>query len=263
MRNGKYPHPLSEMGSSAGEAVGGPQRLNRILSYAGLASRRQADGWIQKGRVTVNGRTVSEPGAKATWGIDLIEVDGKEIKGPSPRLYLMLNKPFGYVCSLREHEDRPLVTGLLKDVSERVYPVGRLDFDTMGLLLFTNDGEWAFRLTHPRYRIPRTYKVTVAGYVTLEAVTALKDGVFLEDGFSGRAKVKLISRDSRQSVLRLTIVQGRNRQVRRMLATIGYKVAHLIRIGFGNLFLGDLKVGEFRQLEKNEVFRMRKLIGMA
>ena len=251
------------MGSSAGEGSGGPQRLNRILSHAGVTSRRQADGWIQEGRVTVNGRPVSEPGAKAIWGIDLIEVDGKEIKGPRPRLYLMLNKPFGYVCSLREHEGRPLVAGLLKDVSERVYPVGRLDFDTMGLLLFTNDGEWAFRLTHPRYRIPRTYKVTVAGYVTSEAVTALRDGVFLEDGFSGKAKVKLISRDTKQSVLRLTIIQGRNRQVRRMLATMGYKVVHLIRIGFGNLFLGDLKVGEYRHLERNEVLRMETLIGMS
>jgi len=138
-----------------------PLRLNRILSLAGLCSRRQADQWILAGRVSVNGRVVREVGTKAFWGRDRILVDGKEISRPSRRLYLMLNKPFGTICTLSDPQGRPLVTDLLHDINERVYPVGRLDFDTMGLLLLTNDGEWAYRLTHPSYRIPRVYKVTV------------------------------------------------------------------------------------------------------
>ncbi|MCP4667050.1 MAG: rRNA pseudouridine synthase, partial [Deltaproteobacteria bacterium] len=138
-----------------------PQRLNRILSSAGLTSRRKADEWIKSGRVMLNGRLVVEPGVRALWGIDRIQVDGQEIPRPSQRTYVMLNKPFGYICALSDPQGRPLVGDLLKDIPRRVYPVGRLDFDTLGLLLLTDDGEWAHRLTHPSYRVPRTYKVTV------------------------------------------------------------------------------------------------------
>ncbi len=240
-----------------------PQRLNRILSAAGLTSRRKADDWITSGRITVNGRLVTKPGAKAVWGVDRIKVDGEEIPGFLPRVYLLLNKPFGYICSLNDPEGRPLVTDLLKDIPQRVYPVGRLDFDTLGLLLLTNDGEWAHRLTHPRYQVPRTYKVTVAGEVSSEAVNLLRKGVDLEDGPSGGSKVTLINRRKGQSTIRMTITQGRNRQVRRMLEAVGYRVVHLVRTGFGNLGLGDLKIGEYRQLETEEVQSMGKLVGLS
>ena len=127
---------------------------------AGLASRRKADELIKAGRIRLNGRVLREPGARAVWGVDSIKVDGEEIPGPFERVYLMLNKPFGYICALSDPAERPIVSDLLRDIRERVYPVGRLDFDTLGLLLLTNDGEWTHRLTHPRYHVPRTYKLT-------------------------------------------------------------------------------------------------------
>ncbi len=238
------------------------ERLNQILSLAGLTSRRKADELIRSGRVTVNGRLITQLGTQAVWGSDLIEVNGKEISPPSERLYLMLNKPFGYICSLNDPEGRPIVADLLKDIPQRVYPVGRLDFDTLGLLPLTNDGEWAHRLTHPKYHIPRTYNVTVAGEITEAAIGRLMKGVRLEDGFSVRSKITVITRNKMQSALRMTIAQGKYRQVRRMLDAVGYRVVHIIRIGFGKLQLGDLKVGKYRHLETIEVESMKKLVGM-
>ncbi len=241
---------------------GNALRINQILSLAGLTSRRKADEWIKSGRVAVNGRLVTELGTRAVWGFDSIEVDGAEIPKPSARIYLVLNKPFGYVCSLSDPEGRRLVTDLLKGVTQRVYPVGRLDFDTLGLLLFTNDGECAHRLTHPSYRVPRTYKVTVAGKITDEAISLLKRGVQLEDGPTGLSKTTLISRSEKQSIIRMTITQGKSRQVRRMLEAVGYRAVHLMRTGFGKLSLGDLRVGEYRHLEKEEIESLRKLVGL-
>jgi pseudouridine synthase len=242
--------------------AGKTRRLNQILSLAGLTSRRKADAWIKAGRVTVNGHPVSAPGVKAVWGVDRIQVDGQEIPGPSERLYLMLNKPFGYVSSLSDPQGRPLVTDLLRDIPQRVYPVGRLDFDTLGLLLLTNDGDWAHRLTHPRYRVPRTYKVTVAGPIPETALTALSTGVRLEDGRFYKSIVSLVSRTGKQSLIRMTLMRGKSRQVRRMLEATGSRVVHLIRTHYGNLALGDLKVGEYRHLEMEEVAGLNKLVGL-
>jgi pseudouridine synthase len=229
---------------------------------AGITSRRKADEMISSGRVMLNGKTVSEPGAQAVWGLDSIRVDGVEIPGPSERTYLMLNKPFGYICSLNDPEGRPLVGDLLSGVEARVYPVGRLDFDSLGLLILTNDGEWAFRLMHPRYHVPKTYKVTLDGRLGDESLNSLKKGLYLEDGFSGRSKVSLIRHEKARSVLRMTITSGRKRLVRRMVEAVGYRVIHLIRIGFGCLELGDLKVGGYRHLESHEVKAMGKMVGL-
>ena len=239
------------------------QRINRILSLAGVTSRRSADDWIKSGRITINDRPVTALGTRAIWGSDSIKVDGREIPEPSPRIYLILNKPFGYVCSLKDPEGRHLVTELLNGITQRVYPVGRLDFDSLGLLLFTNDGDCAYRMTHPRYQIPRTYKVTVDGKITDEAVNRLRKGVQLEDGPSGQSKATIVSRNEKQSIIRTTITQGRTRQVRRMLEAVGYNVVHLMRTGFGKLRLGDLKVGDYRFLEKNEVDDMKRMVGLA
>jgi 23S rRNA pseudouridine2605 synthase len=194
--------------------------------------------------------------------VDSIKVDGEEIPGPFHRIYLMLNKPFGYVCSLSDPLGRPIVSDLLKGVSQRVYPVGRLDFDTLGLLLLTNDGEWAHRLTHPRFHVPKTYKLTLEGRISGEAMNALKKGVRLEDGFSGPCKVTLLQQNDRQSVIRITITSGRRRLVRRMIEAVGYRVVHLIRTGFGILDLGDLKNGAYRYLESEEVEGMKKMVGL-
>lgn len=217
---------------------------------------------IKAGRVSVNDRVVKEPGAQAVWGEDRILVDGRAVPDPVERVYLMLNKPFGHVSSLSDPSGRPVVSDLVKDVGRRVYPVGRLDFDTLGLLLFTDDGEWAHRLTHPRFHVPKTYKVTVAGPISDTALEDLKNGVPLEDGFSGSAKITLLQRDRKASTLRMTVTSGRKRLLRRMVEASGYTVTHLIRIGFGTLELGNLKVGRYRHLEPSEVEATKKMVGL-
>ncbi|MBW1781230.1 MAG: rRNA pseudouridine synthase [Deltaproteobacteria bacterium] len=244
------------------QGTGTAQRLNKILSSAGLTSRRNADRLIRSGSVTVNGKQVTRLGASAVWGVDKIRVDGQEIPSPSERLYLILNKPFGYICALKDPGGRPLITELLTDLHQRVYPVGRLDFDTLGLLPLTNDGEWAHRLTHPRFHVPRTYKITIAGRMSDPAMAQLKKGVLLEDGPTGPSKIGLIMRSENQSIIRMTITQGRNRQVRRMIEATGFRVVHLIRTAFGSVRLGDLKVGTFRHLSEKEVMATKKLVGM-
>jgi 23S rRNA pseudouridine2605 synthase len=236
--------------------------MNRILSLAGVTSRRKADDLIRAGRVTLEGHVVEELGTRAVWGEHSIKVDGKEISKPSTRIYLMLNKPFAYISALSDPSGRPLVTDLIKDIEERVYPVGRLDFDSLGLLLLTNDGEWAYRLTHPRYHVPRTYKVAVEGSISADTLNTLSNGVQLEDGFSGPPKIALLRQKEGKSVIRMTITVGKSRLVRRMLEAVGHKVIQLTRIGFGSLELGDLKIGEYRRLETHEVERMKKMVGM-
>ncbi len=238
------------------------ERINRILSLAGLTSRRKADEWIKAGRVRLNGRILREPGSRAVWGVDNIEVDGQKIPGPFKRVYLMLNKPFGYICALSDPAGRPIVSDLLKNVEERVYPVGRLDFDTLGLLLLTNDGEWAHRLSHPRYHVTRTYKVTLEGSISEDTLNALRKGIRLEDGPTGPCKVSLLQRDMGKSIIRMTITVGRSRLIRRMFEALGYRVSHLIRTGFGSLELGDLKIGEYRHLETIEVLDVKKMVGL-
>ena len=182
---------------------------------------------------------------------------------PPQKVYLMLNKPFGTICSLNDPEGRPLVTDLIKDIPIRVYPVGRLDFDTLGLLLLTNDGEFAHRLTHPRFHVPKTYKVTVQGAISDEALKRLQKGITLNDGPAGRARTELINRNNEKSILRMTITQGKSRQVRRMLEEVGFTVIHLIRIAFGTLQLGDLKIGHHRYIDSEELAKLKKMAGLA
>jgi len=218
---------------------------------------------ISSGRIMVNDRVVTEPGSRATWGKDSIKVDGSDIPRPSPRTYLMLNKPFGYLCTLNDPGGRPMVSDLLKDVPPRVYPVGRLDFDSLGLLLMTDDGEWAHRLAHPRYRVPKTYKITVNGTIPESVLQVLRNGVDLEDGNSGPVKATFLKQERGKSIVRMTINSGRNRIVRRMLEKVGYPIVHLIRTGYGILELGDLKLKEYRHLETHEVEAMKKIVGLA
>jgi len=202
-------------------------------------------------------------GTRAIWGVDSIQVNGQEIPKPFERIYLMLNKPFGYISTLNDPAGRPIVTELLKDVNQRVYPVGRLDFDTIGLLLFTNDGEWSYRLTHPRYHVPRTYKVTVQGNIDEKTLNLLRKGVQLEDGFSGSSKITLLKKDRGRTVIRMTITSGKSRLVRRIMEAVGFSVVQLLRTGFGLMALGNLKVGEYRYLETDEVQTMKKMVGLS
>jgi pseudouridine synthase len=239
------------------------QRINRILSLSGIASRRKADELIESGRIMLNGRIVRELGTKAQWGKDSIKQDGNEIPKPSSRTYIILNKPFGYISSLHDPQKRPVVTDLLKDITQRVYPVGRLDFDSLGLLILTNDGDLAHRLTHPRHHVPRTYKVTVKGTLHEETLHRLRKGVQLEDGFSGPSRASIVKQSGGNSVIRLTISQGRNRMVRRMMEAVGHRAIHLIRTGFGDLELKDLKIGRYRHLTSHEVISLKKSVGLS
>lgn len=238
------------------------ERLNKIIAIAGIASRRRADELISSGLVIVNGKVETRAGSKAIWGIDSIKVDGHPIPDPPKKVYLMLNKPFGYVSTLRDPEGRPVIQDLIKNIKERVYSVGRLDFDSSGLLILTNDGELAFRLMHPRFHIPRTYKVTIEGYISNASVERLKKGVFLDDGPTSPARVRIINRQQGRSVLRITIFEGRSREIRRMFKALGHKPLKLIRIGYGNLYLGDLKVGKYRRLKNIEVSDLLTSVGL-
>ncbi|NLD35916.1 MAG: rRNA pseudouridine synthase [Desulfatiglans sp.] len=238
------------------------QRINRILSLSGVTSRRKADELIKSGRVSINGKKIFELGTKAVWGKDSIRVDGKEISGPQSRVYVMLNKPFGYITSMNDPQDRPVVTDLIEDIPERLYPVGRLDFDSIGLLILTNDGDFAYRLTHPKYHVARTYKVTIEGGISEDTMDRLKNGIQLEDGFSGTSKAALISQSGSRSVIRMTVTRGRNRMVRRMVEAVGCKVIQLMRTGFGELELGNLKIGKYRILTGNEVSALKDALGL-
>ncbi|MBA7712592.1 Ribosomal large subunit pseudouridine synthase B [subsurface metagenome] len=229
---------------------------------AGIASRRRADELMSQGLVTVNGHKQTELGAKAVWGIDAIEVDGHPIPGPPKRIYVMLNKPFGYVSTLRDPEGRPIIRDVIKDIKERIYPVGRLDFDSQGLLILTNDGELSFRLMHPKFRIPRTYKVIVDRSLSDASVQQLKKGILLDDGLTNPAQVKIIESHQTRSVVRITIFEGRSREIRRMFETVGHKTLKLIRTGYGSLTLGSLKVGKYRHLRSVEVKALRSSVGL-
>jgi len=238
------------------------ERLNKIIAIAGITSRRRADELISLGRVTVNGLVEKRIGSKALWGVDSINIDGRPVPDPPKKVYLLLNKPFGYVSTLHDPEGRPIIRDLLKDVKDRVYPIGRLDFDSSGLLILTNDGELAFRLMHPKFHIPRTYKVIVEGSISDTSVERLKKGVILDDGPTNPARVRIIETQQGRSVVRITIFEGRSREIRRMCEAVGHKTLKLIRIGYGNLNLGGLKVGVYRHLKNVEVKALRKSVGL-
>jgi 23S rRNA pseudouridine2605 synthase len=230
-------------------------RLQKVLSQAGVASRRAAEKLIADGRVTVNGKTILTMGVKVDPGKDEIRVDGRRIKGVSQPRYLLLYKPAGYVTTRSDPQRRRTVLDLLTGVREYVYPVGRLDYDTEGLLLLTNDGELAARLTHPRHGVARTYEARVAGMPDREAIERLRKGIPLDGHRTLPADVVLLNegRRDRDGVLRLTIREGRNRQVRRMCEAVGHPVQHLKRTRFGTLADRRLKPGEWRELAPREV----------
>jgi len=238
------------------------ERLNKIIAIAGITSRRRADELISLGRVTLNGKVEKRAGSKAVWGVDSINVDGSPVPDPPKRIYLLLNKPFGYVSTLRDPEERPIIRDLIKNVKERVYPIGRLDFDSSGLLILTNDGELAFRLMHPKFHIPRTYKVIVEGFVSDTSVEKLQNGLILDDGPTNPAHVRIIETKQGRTVIRITIFEGRSREIRRMCEAVGHTTLKLTRTGYGTLTLGGLKVGRYRYLKNMEVKALRKSVGL-
>lgn len=235
------------------------ERLQKIISQAGLASRRNAEAFITAGRVRVNGAVVTELGTKAEpW--DHIQVDGKPIVREQ-KVYILLNKPKGFVTTLEDPEGRKTVIDLLGDVKERVYPVGRLDYNTEGLLLLTNDGTLTQGLTHPSHEVDKTYIAEVMGIVHEEELDRLRMGIRLEDGMTFPATVEKIAEDYElgRSTISLTIHEGKNRQVRRMCEVIGHPVRKLKRIRYAFLDLSGVKRGRYRYLTEEEVQELQEL----
>jgi 23S rRNA pseudouridine2605 synthase len=237
-------------------------RLQKILSHAGIGSRRAAETLIREGRVSVNGRVVTELGTKADPSRDKISIDGRLVQAAQTAIYLALNKPTGVVTTLSDPEGRPTVRDLLGRLRERVFPVGRLDFHSAGLLLLTNDGELAQRLTHPRYGVHKAYRVKVKGRVVPEQIEQLTKGVALRDGMSAPARVRIVEAGERKTWLEITLAEGKNRQVRRRCEAVGLSVEKLSRIAFGPLKLGKLEVGAVRALTEAEVVKLRRAAGL-
>jgi 23S rRNA pseudouridine2605 synthase len=237
------------------------ERLQKILSQAGVSSRRAAEEIILAGRVAVNGMVISELGAKADPEQDTITVDGKRIGIDISRVYIVLYKPAGYMTTLKDPQGRPLVTDLLKGVRERVYPVGRLDYNTEGLLLLTNDGEWANALAHPRHEVDKEYHVRVQGQVSPVQIQKLTAGVELEDGMTAPALVRVVRESESNTWLSITIHEGRYRQVRRMCEAVSLSVVRLKRARYGFLGLEGLSTGKYRFLTSEEAERLRESSG--
>ncbi len=230
-------------------------RLAKFLAHAGVASRRSAETLILGGRVSVAGQTVTDP-ARDVGEHSAVAVDGRPIAGPEPRVLYALNKPVGVVSSARDTHSRRTVLELVPAAGLRLYPVGRLDIETSGLILLTNDGELANRLIHPRFQVPKTYRARLrGGPIGPDALAALRAGVQLEDGPTAPARVRRLGSHE----IELTIREGRNRQVRRMCQAVGHRVAELQRTRFGPLTLGELAPGAYRRLSESEAERLRQL----
>lgn len=238
------------------------KRLQKILAEMGVASRRKAEGLIEEGRVTVNGR-VATLGDKADPEADHIKLDGKLLTRPSGRkTYLMLNKPVNVLTSLDPREERPTVRDLLRRIKVRVFPVGRLDFDSEGLLLITNDGELAHAVMHPSKKMPKTYMVKVRGVLEESDMQRLSKGITLEDGRTAPAEVRPVKVLRQNSWVEITIYEGRKRQIRRMLKAVGHPVIRLIRTKIDGVKLGTLKPGELRHLSNEEVKKLKYAAGI-
>jgi 23S rRNA pseudouridine2605 synthase len=235
------------------------ERLQKVLAQAGVASRRKCEEYIEAGRVQVNDKTVTTLGVKVDPAVDAIKVDGRPINRQRMQ-YLLFNKPKGVITSTTDPEGRNVVSDYIKDVKERVYPVGRLDYDSEGILLLTNDGELANLLTHPRHHVPKTYHVTVKGVPHGDLLDKLRAGIKLEDGVTAPAEVEYvdINPEKNETIVSITIHEGRNRQVRRMFDAISYPVIKLKRIQFGTLLLAGLQRGKHRALSKTEIEELRQ-----
>ena len=230
-------------------------RLQKYLSDCGIASRRKAEEMIIDGQVKVNGKKV-ELGTKIVPEKDIVTVNGKKVQQNDEKVYIMLHKPRGYITTMSDERDRKCVAQLVKDVGARVYPVGRLDRESEGLLLFTNDGEFANAITHPAKHIPKTYRVTIRPSITEEDITKLQLGIELDGRMTAPAEVLVIEKQEGRVVLEVTIYEGRNRQIRRMFESLDIEVARLKRISIGGVKLGMLQIGSWRNLDEREVRRL-------
>ena len=235
------------------------ERLQKYLANCGIASRRKCEEYILQGKVEVNGKIIKELGTKINTEKDEVKFENKIVKESSKHVYILLNKPIGYVTTVDDQFGRDTVLSLVK-VKERVVPVGRLDMYTSGALILTNDGDFVYKVTHPKHEIEKTYTVTVKGIVQKKEVEQLREGVKIEDYTTKPAKVKILKTDSEKDISRLeiTIHEGKNRQVRKMCETIGRKVLALHRSKIGNIGVKDIELGKWRYLNQKEIQQLMK-----
>jgi len=238
------------------------ERLQKVMAHAGIASRRKSEELIATGLVRVNGRVITEPGFKVDPARDYIEVTGLALEGREPFAYFLLNKPAGYVTTLRDPQGRPTVRDLLGEIGLRVYPVGRLDYNTEGLLLLTNDGDLTQALTHPRHQVTKTYLALVRGVPQAKVLQRLAKGVELDDGLTAPAEVALVGVKGQNAQVEITIHEGKNRQVRRMFQTVGFPVLKLRRVAMGPLTLQGVAPGRYRALTPAEVNELYRVCGL-
>jgi 23S rRNA pseudouridine2605 synthase len=236
-------------------------RLQKVLAHAGVASRRAAEDLMRAGRVWVDGRPATELGMRVDPTRARIEVDGKRVNVRQDHVYILLNKPAGYVTTAADPQSRPTVLDLVR-TRTRVFPVGRLDADTQGLLLLTNDGELAHRLAHPRYQVPKTYLAEVQGSPEPGALRALTEGVLLDDGPARAVSVRTVGKSRARSQIELVLTEGRKREVRRMLEAVGHPVIKLVRTRFGPIDVRGLKAGATRTLTPHEVGELQRTVGL-
>jgi len=239
-------------------------RLQKIISRAGLASRREAERWIVDGRVSVNGSVIRKLGTQADPAKDSIKVDGKRIKPAVAPLYYAFHKPPGVITTLNDPEHRPDLTPYLARLGEkkRVFPVGRLDYNTTGLLLLTNDGDLALRLAHPRFGVKKLYHTKLSACPTEEDFARLRKGIRLDDGMSAPARARVIDKLKKNAWVEIEVHEGRKREVRRMFEALGYFVEKLIRVRVGSVSLGPLSQGELRPLSRSEIQSLKSEVGL-
>ncbi|HIT86346.1 MAG TPA: rRNA pseudouridine synthase [Candidatus Coprocola pullicola] len=234
-------------------------RLQKFLSEAGIASRRKAEILIMAGKVEVNGKIVTELGTKIDTEKDVVYYNHKKVEKKQKLIYIMLHKPEGYVTTVKDQFQRPTVLDLLKTVKERVYPVGRLDYDTSGLLLLTNDGALTYRLTHPKHNIEKTYEAKLFGTPSEADILQFRKGVLIDGKKTQPAKLEILEKGEKYCTVRIIIQEGRNRQVRKMCQAIKHPVAQLKRVGTGTLYLKNLEKGKYRYLTEKEIQYLKKL----
>lgn len=233
-------------------------RINKYIADAGVCSRRKADELIANGNVKINGITVREMGVDVGRG-DVVEVNGRVLETASKKVYVVVNKPVGMITSMDDEKDRATVAEIVADIPERLFPVGRLDYNTTGLLIMTNDGELTYRLTHPKHEIYKTYVAKVDGVISDARVAKLRRGVDIGGFVTSPAKVRVLRQMPRYAVVEISIREGKNRQVRRMFAAVGNRVRELKRTQIGEIKLGRLKEGHYRKLTKAEIDYLREL----
>jgi len=235
------------------------ERLQKVLAEYGIASRRKCEQLILEGKVKVNGVLVTELGTKVDKFYDEIALDDNKLISLDKKVYVLLNKPIGYICSVKDQFNRPVVTDLLKSLKGRIYPVGRLDYDTEGLLILTNDGDLAYILTHPKHEVNKEYVALVSGIVQDEDIEKFKLGLFIDDYKTAPAILEILKKNKDTSLIKVTIHEGKNRQIRKMCEAIGHKVINLERISIGNISLGKLASGKYRFLSEKEINYLKTL----